>query len=522
VCSFAKAVKASSAVSRELMCQNRTEMDGRINRAGRSLSTFLEEELSNSRIGFSSAERVHLDQFRSFLQAYYVAKLGYYPPRISDERTAAFPKEIYALMYVDFQMLYEFLVDETFSSPATLPSSAQGGLCAVQSVHAFDFQHRFESLPYPLPLLPASTADIASRTLKTRLAWPTRSDKLKPDERLVALTALAKATNRHRIELLNNSLVMAFVGFEKQYVLSMSKSDRTSHISAADARKVRWILIYAMLQTLRSVTEIPVEVRDTQNISYNLCVATEGCPPWKDERPYTLLLRTQTDYTATNHAKALDATEARCDSELRPDIEYIEPRQRGSATISRQTSATSPVTMTSTLGSRKGTIRRALLTLGNMPELKHPRPQRNSFHEILVQGYGNGLKPVLMKIPTTAVAAFAGYDTREHAGESDSSLPALSSSWSPSSDDDTVPSPASSLSSPRASLERAATDDGEIDPPPISRFTESRSADMRPAPLKLKQDACNGDLNSKELLLATDGFRVHHTSNPELDAYLKG
>jgi len=42
------------------------------------------------------------------------------------------------------------------------------------------------------------------------------------------------------------------------------------------------------------------------------------------------------------------------------------------------------------------TIRRALSTLGNMPQLQHPKPVRSSFHEIIVHGYGNGTNTVFV------------------------------------------------------------------------------------------------------------------------------
>ena len=67
-------------------------MDARLDRCGRRLASFLSDDLSDTHLGLSTGARAHLDTFRSFLQSYHVAKLGYYPPASSTSITAAFPK----------------------------------------------------------------------------------------------------------------------------------------------------------------------------------------------------------------------------------------------------------------------------------------------------------------------------------------------------------------------------------------------------------------------------------------------
>jgi len=103
--------------------QSRLEMDMRLDRCGRVLSSFLSEELSDTHLGLPHGARAHLDRFRSLIESYYVAKLGYFPPLAYDNGSAAFPKSIYLQMCSEFQRLYEFLVDSNFAKEDSSPSS---------------------------------------------------------------------------------------------------------------------------------------------------------------------------------------------------------------------------------------------------------------------------------------------------------------------------------------------------------------------------------------------------------------
>jgi hypothetical protein len=253
---------------------------------------------------------------------------------------------------------------------------------------------------------------------------------MKPDPRLVTFASLAKATNGKDQSFFDCSLVRAYRGFEKDCVFSPLKADKSDKLSQTDARKVRWILIYAILQTLLSATRVPDQVRDTQNVSYNISVLTAGCPPWKEERPYETLLRTQTDQTREDFIASKDKAKLQTapvmQIEIKPDVDYFAINQK--AKHARYNSGSSMLS----IDLKKSSIRKALSTLGNMPELKHPRPRRASFHEILIQGYGNGTNTVITAEP-------APQDVQEpssprKSSESGSSLN-ISSEWSNTSID---------------------------------------------------------------------------------------
>jgi hypothetical protein len=419
-------------------------MDMRLDLCGQRLSTFLSDELSDTYLGIPPAARAHLDRFRCFLQSYYIAKLGYYPPSCPDG-TRAFPQSIFRQMATEFEKLYEFLVDSSLTASDAIPMTQQGGICVLQNIQAFDQRYKHTTLSHPLPLVPNSEDCTSHRSgLSKRLGWM-KLDKMSPDSRLVTFASLSKATNSRDSSLNECTLVRAYRGFEKDCVFSPSKVEKHDKLSQADARKVRWILIYSILQTLLAATEIPEEVCDIQNVPYNLCVVTARCPPWKEERPLETLLRTQTMQSKQDFEQSEKKAQSELNSslgrvEIKPDIDWD--------TITHRSQHGSAQSDTNGTPSKNGDIRKALSTLGNMPELQHPKPNRVSFHEILVQGYGNGTNQVGISTEQPATAMPSEQPVRKSSAESRaSSEECLSSRWSNTSDEEhEAPSSISSTS----------------------------------------------------------------------------
>lgn len=447
-----------SRTSRALVTRSRFEMDMRLDNCGRKLGSFLSDDFSESHIGLSPAARSHLDRFRSFLQQYYVAKLGYYPPASCEARSASFPKSIYGQMCQEFQKLYDYLVDSNFTSSDTLPISHQGGICVQQTLDSFNQRNKYSPLLRPLPLLPEVEAEktFQKSSLNRRFSIVPKADKMKPDPGLVSFSSLCKATNRMDQSLFDCTLIRAYRGFEKECSFSNSKVDKNDKLSQSDARKVRWILIYATLQTLLSATTPPKQVRDIQNVPYNICVLTAGCPPWKEDRPLETLLRTQTDQTKLDF-KALLKAEAepeKCPNEIRPDIDYRALTQKSHN--KRDFSYSSLPSLSSTK-STKSSVRKALSTLGNMPELIHPRPQRASYHEILVHGYGNGTNTVSITAAPLTTEPEQGTSRKLSSESESSSAEDLSSRWSNNSGDaNDADSPTTSVSGSRRGSDTTA------------------------------------------------------------------
>ena len=235
------------------------------------MSNFLEDDLSGTYIGLGKEAHLHMERFRSFLHSFYINKHGYWPPTASGQGTSL-SKSLYRSMYFEFRNLYEYLVDQTSGTSIQDNKPVDGGICVFQNVLSFDKRHKYCSLPHPLPLVPKLPAQLNSHKPLGRL-FGNRQAKL--DRRVRAADALSAAANTYDNEVMTCGLVCEYIRFEKAWTI---REDST--VSCADARKVRWILVYAILQTLISVTRAPQEVRDTEGVAYPLCCQIGGTPPW--------------------------------------------------------------------------------------------------------------------------------------------------------------------------------------------------------------------------------------------------
>lgn len=267
--------QAISQVTKALITRAYLEMDLHLGRVTRALQTFLEEELSPAQFGLPVGAQAHLDRFRSFLHSFYVNQYGYWPP----ENGSVFGKSLLWSMYTEFHNLYEFLVDgESSNSLQDQNSPASGGICVLQNVNGFNQRHNYEPLPHPLPLLP----DYDSSTAKTHSQRGLRAFRLgnKPskfEQSMSMRSALAIATNSVLPDAAECPLVKDYVRFEREWSIKPEEK-----ISVVDARKVRWIVVYSVLQMLISVTRAPKEVRQSTTAPYHLCLLTTGTPPWTE------------------------------------------------------------------------------------------------------------------------------------------------------------------------------------------------------------------------------------------------
>lgn len=410
-----------SSASRKLIRQAKTQMEAKLARAGSMLRNFLDEDLSEAHVGLALGGRAHLERFRGFLHGFYTSKLGFYPPTSINPRSTIFERDVYCRMCDDFEALYNYLVDESFTMTEKVPALAQGGICALQSVHGFDMRNHCSSLRHPLPLLP----QIESPPLSRRLSWlGARVDKLRPDNRLVIHASLVKATNKRSQQVVRNPLVIAYKKFEEDSVFTPHKADRHERVSQVDARKIRWILIYAMYQVLQKCTAAPEECLDT-NVPYNIAVDTANLPPW-DEAQSPVAIMTDLAQPSWEIPMSLlptmpPAPEVPTFSfDIQPDIDYLAlarseaslPRPGTSPNVppranSLKVQATNrPRGQSLSRGFRprsdsvNRSFRRSMqvLTSSATSIVAGPTtPKKNrpmSYHEIVVHGYGNGTNPV--------------------------------------------------------------------------------------------------------------------------------
>lgn len=253
------------------------EMDLHISRVKKATSSFLDEELGADSLGLSKPARDHLDHFRSFLYGFYVDKLGYFPPR---EGLGA-KRRPWQGIYQDFQHLYDYLADNDSSCDWTSGRGLTGGICVIQNVRNFDARHGYSSLPHPLPLLPhlpkRTRRSLGSQTALKSLKLARANSVL--DTASTATLSLDDATNSCNPDVLASPCVKAYQQFENQRV--------DVKLDVIEARKVRWLLIYGVLQLLTSVFGPPKLGPSTLKLSYSLCAMTNSSPPWADADDYT-------------------------------------------------------------------------------------------------------------------------------------------------------------------------------------------------------------------------------------------
>ncbi|KXT00091.1 hypothetical protein AC578_5787 [Pseudocercospora eumusae] len=400
-----------SSTTKALLSTASLKMDQHITQAIRSLGTFLEEELGLGNLGLSKPLRDHLDLYRSTLYSFYVNKVGYWPP----VENASMDKRWWGGMYNDFRSLYEYLADPS-SSNDRAENRADGGICVVQNLHSFDERHNHTHLPNPLPLLPEQalrkqTVDSQRRLRSFRLGRSNTSTEPRPV--LTPAQALKKATNSHRLELVNNALVQEYMRFER------SKLEEKTTI--AEARKVRFMLVYCILQTLISITRAPPEVRDADTPSYPLCVLSARCPPWMEDETFFQLPKSPVKVVERDLPVELADTSRPCEEDrisIHPDCEadnandYFSnmnsisrsgsdmslrstaPLPRRGSTLGRRESLMSGVSSLhrSVMGSISRTQRRGSLLSSrrdSTPTLSRSNTLP-SYKEIMIQGYGNG------------------------------------------------------------------------------------------------------------------------------------
>lgn len=397
------------------------------------MNNFLEDELSKAHLGLSAGARSHLERFRSFLQQYYVEKFGYWPPR----KQSRFPKLVYKSMYFDFHGLYDYLADSTSSAALEPQRLASGGICVLQNLQAFDQRHQYMPLPHPLPLLPESIDEVKVKSQRSLLAMALRSRSSLANRQYSARTALHNATNISDLAIVNAPLVKAYRHFERECA-NMRKEEK---VSLADARKVRWILIYCILQTLISVTRAPKEVRDAELPEYPLCCTASCVPPWEDDvdtvaSPVSPMTTQLPDFTRplTGSSLNLDlngmptstqSLPTKSSFEIHPDCEtdtgYFGKSRSNSTqslasllqaseapTATTSSTAAPAVRRTSSKTSQRSIKALSFTGFGSRRNsIVVPPPPPTAFCEIIVHGYGNGTNPPIVNEKSSSRPATA-------------------------------------------------------------------------------------------------------------------
>lgn len=253
-----------SEASKNLLSKARSDLDSRLGRASAQLRDFARDDLV---LSFGMG-RARVDKFRDFLLGFYSLKFGKYPPPPSSKGDGL-NKDVYHTMKNDFECLRQLLVDEE-STPKGAPKR-RAEADAIRILTAYDFQRGHKTQQNPLPLLPSA---VPRRSLWKRLM--NRNDKRECDDRLLAHATLVRAYNGTDPRVVRNDLVRAYRLFEED-----EAATEGSKASLREGRMACWVVVYAVCQALRHVTEAPREVFDTDGVGYHVAVSTAGVPPWE-------------------------------------------------------------------------------------------------------------------------------------------------------------------------------------------------------------------------------------------------
>ncbi|KAJ4526097.1 hypothetical protein HRR83_001286 [Exophiala dermatitidis] len=403
-----------STKSKGLINRARQEMDLRLGRVHQSVADFFETEVTCSFLELPQPARDHLIKFRSFLKQFYVDKYGCWPP--NDLEDEALQQVIYSTVFSEFEILYQYLVDAGSSTGLGESDIAQsGGICIHQVIQVFDTKHNHEPVAHPLPLLPKARQSSASQRqpLQRRMSWnPIQKRKADKEARKVQdKQALISATNRDSL-VTDCSLVHKFSEFEERTV-----DDDLEGLSLVEGRKVRWLLIYAILQTFHAIAQPPQQVRNTANLTYSLCCQPPKRMPWQLAAIPNVrsIRRTPSELipdTSYSHTNILQSSSTGENTAARSKT--VKARRRTTLPAHLPGSFVGSITSktTTTPTSPSSSVRR-LMSLRPHSFVNEMPPKRAPFCEIFVEGYGNGLNEVNQdkSIPAAAMASTAESET---------------------------------------------------------------------------------------------------------------
>lgn len=237
--------------------------------------------------------RDSFDRFRRFLSRHYERVFWSWPPLPRYGNAECWlTRDVITRLQGDFAALYDYLVDRDMTwDTSTAARDRQwriiskgakpnfrpdgDGLPMTDILVGFDNRHAYPHIPHPYPLLPPSQP-LQILPKQARFGKKPRSTESRFAERRIALE-YSEATNVLRLgpTFTANPLVEVFANFEK--------SDLPGEVDPAQARKGRWILIYAVLQALATVSVDTPGLRFTDKVPYFVNPRLRGTPPWRDK-----------------------------------------------------------------------------------------------------------------------------------------------------------------------------------------------------------------------------------------------
>ncbi len=235
------------------------------------------------------------DRCGKWFLKFYEHQYGHWPP--THEHTWL-NRTVIQRLSADFHMLYEFFVDRDvhfvptsgpgFTRPFTMKSKSgryfradSSDLSITDILLSFDRRNGYPHIPHPYPLTPPSVPVVAKITTPKSSIFGPRSKKplttlqsedLQRAKGLSYTQASNLYTLRDRYQGSSGTVVRRFLEFEE--------ADGVRQIDPYDARRGRWILIYAILQTLAEINVDTPNLQFKDGVNYFLDPIMKGIVPW--------------------------------------------------------------------------------------------------------------------------------------------------------------------------------------------------------------------------------------------------
>lgn len=266
-------------------------------------------------------------------------------------------------MFHDFTSLYVLLADYQSYNDITSQKPASGGICVLQNLAHFDERHKFTAQAHRLPLLPTEPVAEKSKPLSSASYYKKPCD---------TSAALALATNGLDASISESKIIRAYMQFERTHA-----TNSTDSLSAVDARKVRWLVIYGTLQYLTSALRAPSAVRDVDSPEYPLCCLVAGQSLWNTATPASI---SPASNVSNGTGASTDYFDGLPRTSIQPDCnreDYINADTPAKPLPTRQSSVRSfrPLSSLSVRGSRRNSL----------------TSKPSSHCATIVHGYGDGL-----------------------------------------------------------------------------------------------------------------------------------